>query len=67
VIKAIKMYQNSLLDGHTLQLSVSKKTVEQNTNRRKKQQLEFEPKSAKLIVRNVAFEATKQDLRDLFK
>lgn len=67
VVKAIKIYQNSLLDGHTLQLSVSKKKVDQTTNRRKKQQLGFEPKSAKLVVRNVAFEATKQDLRDLFK
>lgn len=67
VLKAIKMHQNSLLDGHTLQLSVSKKKVEDTSNRRKKQQVGFEPKAAKLVVRNVAFQATKQDIRDLFK
>lgn len=41
VLKAIKIYQNSLLDGHTLQLSVSKKKTEDTANRRKKQQLAF--------------------------
>jgi len=55
VLKAIKIYQNSLLEGHTLQLSVSKKKVEEVANRRKKQQLGFDPKSPKLVVRNVAF------------
>lgn len=62
VTEAIKQLQNSELDGHVLTLKVSQNTRAAATKHSKAKV----PKSTKIIVRNVAFEASKKDIKDLF-
>ena len=59
VIKALKQYQNSLLDGHTLQLSVSKGKKTAPLDKIKKREGGVEGKFPKLAIKNIAFEVTK--------
>ncbi|XP_006827686.3 LOW QUALITY PROTEIN: multiple RNA-binding domain-containing protein 1 [Amborella trichopoda] len=60
-----KQLQGTVLEGHALilQLCHSKKNASDEIVRNK---VEKEKSSTKLIVRNVAFEATKKDLKQLF-
>ena len=48
-----------MLDGHSLDLKISKK----NTDIKVEQQA----KGTKLIIKNVPFEATKKDIREIFR
>lgn len=59
---AIKQLQGSTLDNHVLTLKVSNNTRTAEAKKRKAKV----PKSTKIIVRNVAFEASKKDIKDLF-
>jgi len=58
------------LDGHALSLKfshgASSNTNNANNNKRKYDK-HIEPNSTKLIIRNIPFEATKKDLRELFR
>lgn len=66
-MKAIKNLQHSDLDGHKLELKLSTreaKTVDQVKKRGVK---ETEQKSSKILVRNVPFEASKREIKDLFQ
>lgn len=81
--KAIKKLQNFTLDEHALKLSIAQKanSIEDLENQQKKskllkkrkQQTELslvnneEAKSNKLMVKNLAFEATPEDVKMLFK
>ena len=67
--QALKTLQRTELDGHTLELKLSHRTVAAATEgksgrkiARKKQQ-----KSAKIMVRNVPFEASQKEVRELFQ
>ena len=80
---AIKKLQNSVLDEHSLKLSLAQKgsTIEDHVNQQKKSKLlkarkeqselaqteNEEAKSNKLMVKNLAFECTADDVRELFK
>jgi len=72
---AIKKLQNVMLDDHSLKLSISKKSSEKETQNAKKRKAETdldlveneEAKSQKILVKNLAFEATQKDVRELFK
>lgn len=79
--KSIKKLQNFILDDHALKLSLSKKNVSESETKkkqekllekRKRQQTELakteneEAQSNKLMVKNLAFEATKNDIKELF-
>ncbi len=55
---AIKMMQGKYLDGHPLVLKMSNSRTKSRP---------VEAVSSKLVVRNVPFEATKKDLRQLFQ
>lgn len=56
------MYQGTVLDGHALILQMCNvKNDDQG-----KRKVDKEQSSTKLLVRNVAFEATGKDLRQLF-
>lgn len=63
----IKKCQNELLDGHRLDLSWSKPKKEKETKKLlvKRNHGESE-NSTKLSVKNIPFEATRQDLKELF-
>eukprot|EP00347_Sterkiella_histriomuscorum_P002356 403368470 len=79
--KAIKKLQNFILDEHALKLSISKKDVtkaEKKSNddqlgkRKEKTELskveaQEDLQSNKLLVKNLAFEATDSDIKELFK
>ncbi|KAI7898836.1 uncharacterized protein BX663DRAFT_538350 [Cokeromyces recurvatus] len=58
--KALKAMQGYNLDGHTLELKFSNHKAESKTKKAKS------PETTKLVVRNVPFEATDKDLRELF-
>ena len=62
----IIMGQNKNIDEHSiiLKLSVKGQNQEKTKQRKITQQL---PETTKIIIRNVAFEAKKQDIRDLCK
>lgn len=56
-----------MLDEHALQLRLSKKKQGRASVKRKRTDMESDSKkSAKLMVKNLAFEATRGDVRQLF-
>lgn len=65
---AVKIGQNSSLDGHELKLQISHNKDDRkrgDSNKRKRSSSKGKA-GPKLIVRNVAFEATRKDIRQLF-
>ncbi|KAJ3326012.1 hypothetical protein HDV06_002397 [Boothiomyces sp. JEL0866] len=66
-MECIKTMQKFNLDGHELQLKFSNAVGKASTNRKRNatNAEEREP-STKLLVRNLPFEATKKDLKQLF-
>lgn len=68
--KALTNLQGIVLDGHKLELKVSQRTSSSNATTGKKKTTgtkeEIKPTGTKLIIRNVPFEATKKELRELF-
>jgi multiple RNA-binding domain-containing protein 1 len=74
-VKAIKKHQGKVLDGHALELSISKKSssssssaaVDRSTAAASSSAVLAPSKTAtKILVKNLAFEATRDDLRELF-
>ena len=79
--KAVKKLQNFLLDGHAIKLSLSTKAITEGEDQKDKSRLlgkrkrekddeaEIENEdvqSEKLLVKNLAFEATADEIRELF-
>ncbi|KAI8891456.1 RNA-binding domain-containing protein [Backusella circina FSU 941] len=58
--KALNAMQGTQLDGHALELKFSNHKSDSGTKKSKT------PETTKLVVRNVPFEATDKDLRELF-
>ena len=80
VLKAMKNLQGALLGGHSLKLSISKsnnndsKSKDMLKSKRKREteynDYEYEDENItnnKLLIKNLAFEANKEELRKLFK
>ena len=78
VLKAMKNLQGALLGGHSLKLSISKSSKNEKKellkNKRKREtelnDYEYEDENIsnnKLLIKNIAFEASKEELRKLFK
>ena len=78
VLKAMKNLQGALLGGHSLKLSISKSGKDEKKdllkNKRKREtelnDYDYEDKNIsnnKLLIKNIAFEANKEELRKLFK
>lgn len=66
-IKAVKTLQGSILEDHKLELSYSKRENDDEEKKRKRSRGIMEGKpTTKLLVRNLAFQATRNDLRELF-
>lgn len=68
-IEAVKVVQNSKLDGHVLQLRLSNPTgvnSSPGSRKRRKSSSKNTKVGPKLIARNLAFEATRKDVRQLF-
>eukprot|EP00051_Salpingoeca_urceolata_P001961 m.45608 g.45608 ORF g.45608 m.45608 type:complete len:1034 (+) comp11795_c0_seq3:145-3246(+) len=65
--KALKEQQGCALDDHKLILKLSTKTSRRNTSAQEKTSSSVPKRhGTKIIVRNVAFEATKKDIREVF-
>ena len=77
VLKAMKNLQGALLGGHSLKLSISKSANEKKDFLKNKRKRETELNdydyqnenisNNKLLIKNIAFEANKEELRKLFK
>ncbi|CAN8066022.1 unnamed protein product [Agarophyton chilense] len=68
-LEAVKVAQNSSLDGHTLNLRISNASganASETSGKRRKSSGKKMKVGPKLIVRNLAFEATRKDVRQLF-
>lgn len=65
--EAVKLAQGSKLDGHTLELRLANRpNVGPNAKKRSRTVASKRKPSTKLMIRNVAFEATSRDVRSLF-
>ncbi|CAH3173590.1 unnamed protein product [Porites evermanni] len=64
-LQAIKQLQNSSLDGHTLELKMSHRKSSDKVSQRKSATA-TKQNSSKILVRNVPFEATRKELKELF-
>ncbi|PVU98730.1 hypothetical protein BB559_001338 [Furculomyces boomerangus] len=62
---ALSTLQNTEVDGHVLQLKPSDKVSQSSTGDKQTSNIQ-RPKSNKLVVKNIPFEATKSDLQELF-
>ncbi|XP_032220437.2 probable RNA-binding protein 19 isoform X2 [Nematostella vectensis] len=63
--EALKSLQHSQLDGHALELKQSHRKSGKEESKRKKSAKQKQ-KSSKILVRNVPFEATTKEIRELF-
>eukprot|EP00359_Climacostomum_virens_P004703 CAMPEP_0204905636 /NCGR_PEP_ID=MMETSP1397-20131031/5530_1 /ASSEMBLY_ACC=CAM_ASM_000891 /TAXON_ID=49980 /ORGANISM="Climacostomum Climacostomum virens, Strain Stock W-24" /LENGTH=618 /DNA_ID=CAMNT_0052074543 /DNA_START=1 /DNA_END=1857 /DNA_ORIENTATION=- len=67
VKKALRNLNNSVLDGHALKLSVAKSSTHVPRAKREREEVaEQEPTQTKMLVKNLAFEATAAELKALF-
>ena len=64
--KALRRLQATEVDGHKLQLSLSEKSSTSEKQQAKGRSRLSSAPTSKLLVRNVPFEATKKELRELF-
>ncbi|GIY39672.1 probable RNA-binding protein 19 [Caerostris darwini] len=65
-VQAIQNLQNSKLDGHAIELKFANRDLkQQSTNPRKKYEVKKQ-KSAKILVRNIPFQASEKEIRELF-
>lgn len=65
--QAVKELQHQQLEGHQLELKLShRKTTSTSAQKPAKKQKLTKQKSAKILVRNVPFEASKHEVKELF-
>ncbi|GJQ68534.1 hypothetical protein Trydic_g17103 [Trypoxylus dichotomus] len=65
--KALKTLQQSTLDGKSLELKRSERTLANVTNTTRKTSKKTKQTGTKILVRNVPFQATKKEIQELFK
>ncbi|XP_014209588.1 probable RNA-binding protein 19 [Copidosoma floridanum] len=65
--KAMKELQSSLLDGKTLELKRSERTLQTDIKVVKKTSKSTKQTGTKILVRNVPFQANADEIKDLFK
>lgn len=64
--KALKQLQGCSVDGHQLEVKISERAIKPTvTSSRKKQTLKKQ-KNSKILVRNIPFQATVREIRELF-
>ncbi|KAM9392110.1 putative RNA-binding protein 19 isoform 2-T2 [Pholidichthys leucotaenia] len=64
--KALRQLQHCSLDDHQLELKISEKATRATEVSRKKKQVEKKQTGSKILVRNVPFQATVREIRELF-
>ncbi|XP_070759819.1 probable RNA-binding protein 19 [Enoplosus armatus] len=64
--KALRQLQHCTVDDHQLELKVSERATRTTEVSRKKKQAEKKQTGSKILVRNVPFQATVREIRELF-
>ncbi|XP_071789462.1 probable RNA-binding protein 19 [Asterias amurensis] len=64
--KALKELQHCYLDEHSLELKLSHRAAIQSNKTSSKKAGNSNQKSSKILIRNIPFEATKQEVHELF-
>uniref|UniRef100_A0A3P9KUU6 Probable RNA-binding protein 19 n=1 Tax=Oryzias latipes TaxID=8090 RepID=A0A3P9KUU6_ORYLA len=64
--KALRQLQHCSVDDHKLELKISDKATRATETPRKKKQAEKKQTGSKILVRNVPFQATVREIRELF-
>ncbi|XP_030593757.1 putative RNA-binding protein 19 [Archocentrus centrarchus] len=64
--KALRQLQHCKVDDHQLELKISEKATRTADVSRKKKQAEKKQTGSKILVRNVPFQATVREIRELF-
>ncbi|XP_065353915.1 probable RNA-binding protein 19 [Cloeon dipterum] len=65
--KALKTLQHSMLDEHAIELKRSNRSLQGDVATTRKQAAVGKQTGNKIIVRNIPFQATNKEVRDLFK
>uniref|UniRef100_H3AVJ8 RNA binding motif protein 19 n=1 Tax=Latimeria chalumnae TaxID=7897 RepID=H3AVJ8_LATCH len=67
--KALRQLQHCMMDGHQLELKISERATKRSENDgdTKKKQTPKKQKSSKILVRNIPFQATVREVRELFR
>ncbi|XP_062999963.1 probable RNA-binding protein 19 [Elgaria multicarinata webbii] len=64
--KALKQLQGCSVDGHQLEVKISERAVKSAVASTRKKQTGRKQKSSKILVRNIPFQATVKEIRELF-
>uniref|UniRef100_A0A1A8PDM5 Probable RNA-binding protein 19 n=1 Tax=Nothobranchius rachovii TaxID=451742 RepID=A0A1A8PDM5_9TELE len=64
--KALRQLQHCTVDNHQLEVKISERATRTAEVSRKKKQVEKKQTSSKILVRNVPFQATVKEIRELF-
>ncbi|XP_075686282.1 putative RNA-binding protein 19 [Rhinoderma darwinii] len=64
--KALRQLQHCTVDGHQLEVKLSERAVRPAVSTDRKKQVNKKQKSSKILVRNVPFQATVKEVRELF-
>uniref|UniRef100_A0A670KJF9 RNA binding motif protein 19 n=1 Tax=Podarcis muralis TaxID=64176 RepID=A0A670KJF9_PODMU len=64
--KALKQLQGCSVDGHQLEVKISERAVKSAAVSARKKQTGKKQKSSKILVRNIPFQATVKEIRELF-
>nr|XP_020505544.1 probable RNA-binding protein 19 [Labrus bergylta] len=64
--KALRQLQHCMVDDHQLELKISERATRTTELSRKKKQVEKKQTGSKILVRNVPFQATVREIRELF-
>nr|XP_060641431.1 probable RNA-binding protein 19 isoform X2 [Anolis sagrei ordinatus] len=64
--KALKQLQGCSVDGHQLEVKISERAIKSPVSSARKTQSRKKQKSSKILVRNIPFQATVKEIRELF-
>ncbi|XP_075069988.1 putative RNA-binding protein 19 [Mixophyes fleayi] len=64
--KALRQLQHCTVDGHQLEVKLSERATKPSVSSDRKKQNNNKQKSSKILVRNVPFQATVKEIRELF-
>ncbi|XP_019394888.1 PREDICTED: probable RNA-binding protein 19 [Crocodylus porosus] len=64
--KALKQLQGCMVDGHQLAVKISERAIKSTVTSSRKKQILKKQKSSKILVRNIPFQATVREIRELF-
>ncbi|XP_009708279.1 PREDICTED: probable RNA-binding protein 19 [Cariama cristata] len=64
--KALRQLQGCSVDGHKLQVKISERAVRPTVKSSRKKQTVKKQKTSKILVRNIPFQATVKEIRELF-